>query len=114
MGIYSDFLFGEKSRTGNSFETALAGPAGGIFGNGISLYQDIMAGKLGEGPQANAARLVINNIPGNNLFYVRAALDYTILNSFYEWLNPRYLRRMRRRIEKENNQTFYRQPTMWQ
>lgn len=114
MGIYGDFIFGEKSRMGNSLPATLAGPAIGIAGNAISVLQDFREGEFGEGPQANAARLMINNIPGNNLFYVRAALDYTILNSFYEWLNPGYLRRMRRRIEKENNQTFYRQPTVWQ
>lgn len=109
LGIYGDFLFGEKSRMGGSLAGSFGGPA---YSSAESLYGLYLDARDGRDLGANSFRFFFNHIPGNNLFYIRAALDYTILNSFYEYLNPGYLRRMRRRVEKENGQTFYRGLTM--
>ena len=54
---------------------------------------------------------MINNTPYANLFYTRAAADYLFLYSVQEALNPGALRRMERRIEKENGQTFLLSPS---
>mgnify|MGYP001594006474 CR=1 FL=1 len=60
---------------------------------------------------AKLLRTGINTLPGINLFYTRAALDYLILYQMQESINPGYLRRMERRIEKENGQKFFLPPS---
>ncbi len=56
------------------------------------------------------ARWIQNNIPGNSLFYVRSAMDYLIMYNLYDWMKPGYFRRMKKRVERENNQTFFMRP----
>lgn len=67
----------------------------------------------GEDAGATAFRTFFSHIPGNNLFWTKTALDNLLLNSFYEMMNPGYLKRMRRRVEKENNQEFWMEPHVW-
>ncbi len=54
---------------------------------------------------------MINNAPFANLAYIRPALNYMFIYQLQEKLNPGYLRRMERRVEKENNQHFILPPT---
>jgi ribosomal protein S20 len=109
MGIYGDFLFGEmKNRFGGGFLATVAGPTFGTIDDIADLY-----GRLRDGDDAaaKAFRLLISNTPFANLFYTRMALDYLFLYRIQEWLNPGYLRRMERRIERENDQTFLISPS---
>ena len=109
FGIYGDFLFGEmKNRFGGGLLSTLAGPTFGTFNDIADLYGRLRDGDDGA---AQAFRLLISNTPFMNLFYTRMALDYLILYRVQEWLNPGYLRRMERRIEKENDQTFLIKPS---
>jgi hypothetical protein len=109
FGIYGDFLFGEmKNRFGGGFLATVAGPTFGTVSDIADLWGRIRAG---EDAAAQTFRLAIANTPFANLFYTRMALDYLILYRVQEWLNPGYLRRMERRIEKENDQTFLIKPS---
>lgn len=110
MGLYGDFLFGEKSRMGDDFLSSLAGPALGSASSLVSLYKSM---RDGEDVRATAFRTFWSHIPGNNLFWTRTALDHLLLHSMYEWMNPGYLRRLRRRVERETNQEFWCEPTVW-
>jgi len=56
-------------------------------------------------------KLFKSNLPYGNLFYVKPALDYLLWYQLQETINPGYLRRMERRIERENDQTFYIPPS---
>lgn len=109
MGIYGDFLFGEmKNRFGGGFLATVAGPTFGTIEDLADLY-----GRLrdGEDAAAKAFRILVSNTPFANLFYTRMAMDYLFLYRVQEWMNPGYLRRMERRIEKENAQTFLVSPS---
>jgi hypothetical protein len=109
FGIYGDFLFGEmKNRFGNGFLATVAGPTFGLVEDLADLY-----GRLRDGDDAaaKAFRVLVSNTPFANLFYTRMALDYLFLYRIQEWMNPGYLRRMERRIEKENAQTFLISPS---
>lgn len=109
FGIYGDFLFGEmKNRFGGGFLATVAGPTFGTVSDIADLWGRIRAG---EDAAAQTFRLAIANTPFANLFYTRMALDYLILYRVQEWLNPGYLRRMERRIEKENDQTLLIKPS---
>ena len=102
-GIYGDFFFGEFNRFGNSAVISMLGP-------GISEADNIakMFAKAREGEDitADIVRFGKNNTPFINLFYTRAALDYLILYQLQEWANPGYLRRMERRLERDQGQRY--------
>ncbi|CAI3220096.1 hypothetical protein [uncultured Desulfovibrio sp.] len=49
-------------------------------------------------------------MPGNNLWWFRTAFDYAIGYAMFESLRPGFFTRTRRRVERENNQTFWMRP----
>ena len=113
IGIYGDFLFGEANRySGGTLET-MAGPGIGTFAEVIDLLQrarGVVAGGE-EDLTGDVIRLIKNNTPFANLFYTKQAMDYLIWYQLQETVNPGYLRRMERRIERENNQQYWLPPT---
>lgn len=107
-GLYGDFLFGEANRFGGGLTQSLSGPTLGLIDGGYDLFA-----RMRDGDDAAAAsfRFAIQNTPFANLFYTRAMMDYAFLYSVQEALNPGALRRMERRIEKENAQQFLLRPS---
>lgn len=103
LGIYGDFLFGEYTRFGRSFTETLAGPTFGTISEATALLATI---REGRDPSARAVRFGVGHAPFINLFYTRVALDYLFLYQLQEAVNPGYLRRMERLIERENKQRF--------
>jgi len=105
LGIYGDFLFGQYNRFGGGGLETLAGPAAGKVGDVLRTFGNI---KEGQGHAAGnlLLRTAVNAVPGINLFYTRAALDYLILYQMQEWASPGYLRRMERNIQQQNRQRF--------
>ena len=59
----------------------------------------------------NATRFATGHTPGLNLFYTKAAFDYLFIYGLMEKTNPGFLRRMERRMKKENEQEFYYAPS---
>ncbi len=109
LGIYGDFLLGESSRFGSSPIETLAGPGLGVFSDTVEIGQGLLHGSLrGEPPDswAKTLKLIQSNIPGANLLYTKTALDYLVFFQLQEWANPGYLRRVERRMARENNQSF--------
>ncbi|MGE4334962.1 MAG: hypothetical protein AB7E55_03180 [Pigmentiphaga sp.] len=111
-GLYGDFLFGEVNRFGGGPVASAIGPAAGLADDVIQLYQTVVHGdKDGMGVASEALRIGLQNAPYVNLFYSRIALDYLLIYQLQDFLNPGYLRRMERRLERENNQTFLLRPS---
>lgn len=109
-GIYGDFLFGEASRMGGGTLDTIAGP---VIGTATTALDTWKRAVHGDEPHLGAAlfKQVINNTPFLNLFYTRILLDYLVIYRIQEHMNPGYLRRMERRIEKNNAQTFLVRPS---
>jgi hypothetical protein len=108
-GIYGDFLFGDlKNRFGGGAISTLAGPVAGTTEDIVDILQRV---RDGDDVAAASMNTIINNTPFANLFYTRMALDYLIIYRIKEAMNPGYLSRMERRIEKENAQTFILRPS---
>lgn len=105
LGIYGDFLFGEYNRFGGGAVETLAGPAVGTASDVLRAFSEFKEGDVRQGGAA-LAKTAINTTPFLNLFWARAGLDHLIINQALETLNPGYLRRMERRLEKENGQQF--------
>jgi hypothetical protein len=108
FGIYGDFLLGQYDRFGGGLLGKIAGPVPGLIEDVDQLRARLISG---EDVASTALKTAINNTPFVNLFYTRMALDYAILYEVQEAMNPGYLRRMERRIEKENGQTFWLSPS---
>jgi hypothetical protein len=108
MGIYGDFLLGESSRFGRSLLETIGGPVPSTIADIDELRARLMHG---DDVAGSTLKTIISNTPFINLFYTKTALDYLIIYRIQEAMNPGYLRRMERRIEKENNQTFFLRPS---
>ncbi len=109
MGIYGDFLFGDmKNRFGGGAVATLAGPLAGTAGDVVDLMQRF---RDGDDTAAQATRMMINNLPGANLFYLKGALDYAVFFRLQEAMNPGYLKRMEKRMKKDNDQTYMYSPS---
>ena len=108
MGIMGDFILGEYNRFGQTFTTTMAGPTAGTIDDLAKLYS---AARDGDDTAAKSLNFLINSAPFANLFYLRPALNHMMLYQMQESVNPGYLRRMERRIEKENNQEFLIKPS---
>lgn len=97
LGIYGDFLFGEmRNSYGQTPVGSLLGPSIGNIDQAIDL---IGSAKAGEDVRAKAFNLVWSNLPGTNIFYLRAALDYMIAYRIRESLSPGYIDRYEQRLE---------------
>lgn len=111
LGIYGDYLFGQASRFGNSALETAAGPTIGTASDLINTMlktRDYAQGKLEGGKAASPAAQWINLLQGNtpfaNLFYVKPALDYLILDNVKDWATPGHTARMIKQRKKEYGQ----------
>lgn len=111
LGLYGDFLLGEANRVGGGWASTILGPTfGGTLGD---IERVVNAARRGEDPRAAALRAGLNNTPFANLFYARWAMDYTFLYSLQDAVDPGSVRRMQRRIERDNRQEFYLPPSSY-
>lgn len=103
LGIFGDYMFGQASRFGNKpLETAV-GPTGSTIASILDLWARV---REGDAKAADALKLAIDNTPFLNLFYVRPVVDYLFLYGISENLNPGFLRKMEKRMAKDNKQHF--------
>lgn len=108
LGIYGDFLFGEANRMGGGFSDTILGPTlGGTITDVENLYKRL---RDGDSVAQTATRAIINATPGNNLWWFRTAFDYAIGYALFEGMKPGFYARTKRRVERENNQTFWMRP----
>lgn len=126
-GIFGDYLLGQYNRFGGGLAETLAGPAVSTVADWAKIFAQIKDAGMGgadtlttgapyKGPKGSAilsdtVRTAVNSTPFANLFYTRAALDYLVLYQVQEWLDPGSLKRMERKVEQENNQTFILKPS---
>ncbi|MCP4206972.1 MAG: hypothetical protein GY767_07995 [Shimia sp.] len=108
LGIYGDFIFGQVNRFGGGTLATLAGPGLGTVASAADLAKLFRQGDAGAG---DVVRQVKSNLPFANLFYAKAAMDYLVWYQMQEMVNPGYLRRMERRVKRENNQTYWMPPS---
>lgn len=116
LGIYGDVFYtslGGSSRGGQPNWTGLAGP---VFGSAFDLASLTMGniGQSAEGKdtniQAELIRFARGNTPFINLWYLRAAVDHLALHDLQESASPGYLRKMRKRAQRDWGQDYWWQP----
>lgn len=118
LGIYGDFLMGDFDRYGRGPIEALGGPMVGTFADAMKIVSKtrkmLGEGRIGEIPDkldADTLRLVKQNLPFQNLIWSKTAIDHLIFYGMMESASPGYLRRLKRRTEKENRQQYWLSPT---
>jgi hypothetical protein len=116
LGIVGDLMFSDVNRFGGGVLATLAGPTAGIaedvaritLGNAHKAARgdktDFMSDAIGFA-QYNLP------VPAANLWYTRTALNHLFWYRLRETLNPGSMRRMERRIKKDNNQEYFWKPT---
>jgi hypothetical protein len=104
LGIYGDVLFREQRDSG-SVVSGLVGPTATTLAD---VLLAVNYGIRGEGGAAGKAayRVVSQNIPFANLFYIKAAFDYIIGYQMMETMSPGVLKRVEKRMKKEYNQEY--------
>ena len=113
LGLYGDFLYSQSATTryGSGPLEVIAGPTIGTAATGLTAL--VQAGNaMAEGKDTHLAAKLINlgkgMIPGQNLWYTRAATDHIIFQNAQEALSPGYLANMR-----ANSMRQFRQDWWW-
>lgn len=108
LGIMGDILLSEYESTYRGFLQSVAGP---IVGQAETLM-DIKTGiQRGESVKQASGKLIMDNTPLINLFYIRPILDYLVLWNLQEMMSPGSLRRMETAVQKNNKQGFFMKPS---
>lgn len=117
LGIYGDFIFGEYDRRYQSVLGALAGPVLGQLDPAMALVTAIKEAPGEDFDKKmtriadDSTKLLQNNVPFANVFYLKATLDHLIWWHIREALSPGVFRRSEENIEKNNYQSTWIQPT---
>lgn len=112
LGIYGDFLYSlsGETRYGSGPLEIVAGPTIGRVASMAEMAAKA-PGQIAEGKEAKlAARLASQAktlIPGQNLWYTKAATDHLIFQQVQEALSPGYLDHVRARTMREFRQDWW-------
>lgn len=100
-GILGDFLFTEYDQAYNSFTGAMAGPVFGQLDMASAAFSKAIRG---ENPTKEISKLITNNTPFINLFYIRPIIDYFVLWNIQEMTSPGYIDRMAESVEEQGQE----------
>jgi hypothetical protein len=108
MGVLGDLLYNDYRSYGRSIPDVVMGPTGELATASAKMFQGLITG---DAEAAEAFNLLVRNTPYVNLFYTRAAVDYMFTYAVQEALNPGYLRRRERRMERDSGQEYFLPPS---
>lgn len=113
MGIFGDFLLNDVNRFGGGLASTIGGPVVG-FADDLRRLTIGNLQQAAEGEEtkfgAEAIQFAKNYAPMINLWYTRLVLDHLLFFHVQEAVNPGYLQRMQRRVEEQNDQTWWAPP----
>lgn len=108
LGLAGDMLMGDFDHNYRSYLQYAAGPVLGQLDDIFAMKHDMQDGKNVSWP---ATKLLLNNAPFANLFYIRPIMDYFILWHLQEMMSPGSLERMESRAETSNHQRYLIKPS---
>lgn len=104
--MYSDFLLSNSDRGGNDRIIGLLGPAANTAATAYDLSRKTMntisnaiTGEEKGGFTANDIRKPLRYIPGNNLWYLDAAMKWTLYDTLKNEIDPEHTARMQKRFD---------------
>lgn len=115
LGIYGDFLYSpSQNRYGSGILETLAGPTIGPLSSMLLVNPLNAIAKQIEGKESHLLAQEIQSgksfIPGNNIWYTKAALDHLIWQRVMEMVSPGYLANMRSRTLRDYGQEWWWEP----
>lgn len=108
-GLVGDMLLNEAQRGGGVLQAFVGGPVVSKVDDITELSKKLVTGESSLKDFGELGSLV----PGNNLFYLKAGLNYTILDDWKETVSPGHKDRMRQRY-KENEGLLWKQRRLYQ
>jgi len=108
LGLFGETTMGEFSGSYRSYLEYAAGPTFGQVDNLFNMKASIQQGKPVKRP---ATKLLLDNTPFANLFYIRPVLNYLILWNLQAMLSPGSLERSEQRTETQNHQKYLVKPS---
>jgi hypothetical protein len=115
LGIYGDFLYSvNQTRYGSGPVEALAGPTiGPLLELGLVLPLN-NAKKALEGKDTHLGAELVSRakgfVPGNNIWYAKAAIEHLFWQRVMDALSPGYLNTIRQKTAKEYGQDWWWRP----
>lgn len=109
FGLYGDFLFGETNKYGRDLLDTLAGPTISMASDISSILANIREWELDR--VAAESLQVAKQLSPTNLAYTKLAMDYAVFWQLQEAINPGYMRRWERKIERDTGQEFWLSPS---
>lgn len=112
LGIYGDFLYSmNQTRYGSGWAEALSGPTlGPLLELGLILPTTAIKNRI-EGKETHLAAQMVQRaksfVPGNNLWYTKAATEHLVWQRVMEGLSPGYLATIKARTRKEYGQSWW-------
>ena len=113
LSLFGDFLLADQTEHGGTVIGTALGPVAGFAEEAIALtVGNLHQAARGEDTHAGAEAVKLGKslLPAQNLWYARAAIDHLVFHQLQEYLSPGYLRKMKRRSEKEFKQGFWWEP----
>jgi hypothetical protein len=108
LGILGDVLMSNYDHDTHSFLESAAGPVLGQLNTIMDMKSRVQNGQSIAGP---AGKLLTDNTPFINLFYIRPVLDYFILWNLQEMMTPGSLRNQERFAKEKYGQDYFVQPS---
>jgi hypothetical protein len=123
LGMYGDFMFGDKGDHQNGALAKLLGPGATMIEDAVNIFHngiDAATGAAGVEPEpgeqtvrpdqfgAQALRFVRNySAPLTRLWYVKAAFNHMVYNEVMNNLSPGYSDRVQQRMAQRNQTTWW-------
>lgn len=106
-GIYGDVLLGEAQRLQQGgLWNQLLGPTASkvsdVAAISSSFVNHTVQGEDTTKDQMKAFNFLVRQTPGNNIFYLKTAMDQALLDRIREAIDPNYIEDKRARLEKYN------------
>jgi hypothetical protein len=109
LGIFGDYLFGEANRFGSSFGATAGGPLAQDAEQLVGIYNRWLQGLGTEKAHdfwPDLANWGIHHVPMQNLFYIKALMDYGLWYHVTEAIHPGWWQRTNQRMQKEQGRTL--------
>lgn len=115
-GVYGDVLLSPYGSSAGDLALDLAGPTASEALELAGFVKEAIQGDVFKssrrrrGAQRRLLKFAIDNTPGANVWQIRGALNYLMIYRMYDALDPSYLRRQKRYMEKDFGQTYLIEP----
>jgi hypothetical protein len=108
-GLWGEYLIGNYDKTiRQEFGAKLAGPVLGRAVDGATVMEKVLRGDKAGG---DAVNLFIKSIPGQNLWWTKAAMDMLVFQRLQEAASPGMARREEKRARERGQEYLFNKPT---